>query len=162
MKNLIFLLGPTYFQLNVNLLLYHHKTTPYACFFRSSLKTLKTLYLTSAKFLLIIIFLEMIEIFSYLLQTLSFKSVFLFIPSHWLGIIYTTISKIFLEKNFFALILKKIWFKLVWTINVIEEIFFFNFIYEGMTYDITKHSPKKHFLQKCDFLFVWNAKFNYL
>ena len=26
-----------------------------------------------------------------------------------------------------------------------------------MTYDITKHSPKKHFLQKYDFLFVWNA-----
>ena len=125
-EKLDFLFRPymKYFQLNVNLLLYHHKTTPYACFFRSSLKTLKTLYLTSAKFLLIIIFLEMIEIFSYLLQTLSFKSVFLFIPSHWLGIIYTTISKIFLEKNFFALILKKIWFKLVWTINVIEEIFF--------------------------------------
>ena len=29
-----------------------------------------------------------------------------------------------------------------------------------MTYDITKHSPKKHFLQKCDFLFVWNANLN--
>ena len=26
-----------------------------------------------------------------------------------------------------------------------------------MTYDITKHSPKKQFLQKYDFLFVWNA-----
>ena len=38
-----------YFQLNVNLLLYHHKTTPYTCIFRSSLKTLKTLYLTSVK-----------------------------------------------------------------------------------------------------------------
>ena len=26
-----------------------------------------------------------------------------------------------------------------------------------MTYDITKQVPKKHFLQKYDFLFVWNA-----
>ena len=48
-EKLDFLFRPymKYFQLNVNLLLYHHKTTPYTCFFRSSLKTLKTLYLTS-------------------------------------------------------------------------------------------------------------------
>ena len=26
-----------------------------------------------------------------------------------------------------------------------------------MTYDITKHFPKKHVLQLYDFLFVWNA-----
>lgn len=38
-----------YFQLNVNLLLYRHKTTPFTYFFSSSLKTLKTLYLTSQK-----------------------------------------------------------------------------------------------------------------
>ena len=80
---------------------------------------LKTSYCWITKFMFIIIFLEFIEIFSYLLQTLSFWIVFLFIPSHWLGIIYPTISKIFLQKNFFALTLNKIWFKLVWTINVI-------------------------------------------
>ena len=80
---------------------------------------LKTSYCWLTKFMFIIIFLESIEIFSYLLQTLSFESVFLFIPPLWLGIIYPTISKIFLQKNFFALTLNKIWFKLVWTINVI-------------------------------------------
>ena len=36
-----------YFKLIVNLLLYHHRTTLYTCFFRSTPKTLKTLYLTS-------------------------------------------------------------------------------------------------------------------
>ena len=34
-----------YFQFNVNLLLYHHRLTPYNDFLES--KTLKTLYLTS-------------------------------------------------------------------------------------------------------------------
>ena len=28
---------------------------------------------------------------------------------------------------------------------------------QHMTYDIIKHFPKKHVLQKYDFLFVWNA-----
>ena len=35
-----------YFQLNVNLFLYHHKWTPYSYFFRLRSKTFKTLYLT--------------------------------------------------------------------------------------------------------------------
>ena len=50
-EKLDFLLRPymKYFQLNVNLLLYHHRLTPHTCFFRSSSKILKTLYLTSVE-----------------------------------------------------------------------------------------------------------------
>jgi len=40
-----------YFKLIVNLLLYHHRTTLYTCFFRSTPKTLKTLYVTSVEYL---------------------------------------------------------------------------------------------------------------
>ena len=42
-----------YFKLIVNLLLYHHRTTLYTCFYRSTPKTLKTLYLTSEYLVLI-------------------------------------------------------------------------------------------------------------
>jgi len=38
-----------YFKLIMNLLLYHHRTTLYTCFFRSTPKTLNTLYLTSVR-----------------------------------------------------------------------------------------------------------------
>ena len=46
-KYLFFRTYMKYFKLNVNLLIYHHRTTLYTCFFRSTPKTLKTLYLTS-------------------------------------------------------------------------------------------------------------------
>ena len=48
-EKLDFLFRPymKYFQLNVNLFLYHHGLKPHTCFFRSSSKTQKTLYLTS-------------------------------------------------------------------------------------------------------------------